>query len=74
MKDKNNHSCEYILYLSEEGAREFNRLLEEEMEKYKPNIISYTDSPKNTKNKKKAILNRLKDKAKYKAVRRYYNY
>ena len=73
MERKDKEPFEITLYLSEAGYKEINRLIEEEIEKYKPNIISKTVNNKKTKDKKRVILEKLKVAAKYKALRRYYN-
>ena len=73
MKHKDKEPFEITLYLSEAAFKEINRLIEEEMEKYKPNIIFNPVSNKKTKSKKRVILEKLKVAAKYKALRRYYN-
>ena len=73
MKRKDKEPLEIILYLSEVAFKEINRLIEEEVKKYEPNIISKSVNNKKTKGKKRAILEKLKVAAKYKALRRYYN-
>ena len=73
MKHKDKEPFEITLYLSEAAFKEINRLIEEEMEKSKPNIIFNPVSNKKTKGKKRVILEKLKVAAKYKALRRYYN-
>ena len=73
MKRKDKEPFEITLYLSEAAYKEINRLIEEEIEKYKSNIIFNPVSNKKTKDKKRIILEKLKADAKYKALRRYYN-
>ena len=74
MKDKNEKPFEIILYFNEAGYNEFNRLMEEEMEKYRPNIMPPPDCSKKSKREKGRILKKLKAAAKYKALRKYYKY
>lgn len=73
MKRKDKEPFEIILYLSEAAFKEINRLIEEEVQKYEPNIISKSVNNKKTKGKKRAILEKLKANSKYKALRKYYN-
>ena len=73
MKRKDKEPFEIILYLSEAAFKEINRLIEEGVKKYEPNIISKSVNNKKTKGKKRAILEKLKANAKYKALRKYYN-